>query len=217
MGLKNRNENLNYLRIKGGKFYIAKDETTPYQELEGQVVELKYKDEEYEGKPQRKLIVILQDGEDKYHLGINVETSSYSNLVSFLANVDLRKTIALHPKEDVINKNGVNITKKTILVSQEGKFAKSYFTKEDNKGLPEWKSVNISKKIVLDKSEYLDFLEDFVLTKLAKQIIPSQHTIEARVAVNTPETKNENTTVTHKKVKETATDTVEDDTPFPWQ
>lgn len=219
MGLKNRNENLQYLRIKGGKFYIAKDETTPYQELEGQVVELKYKDEDYEGKPQRKLVLILQDGENKYHLGVNVETASYSNLVNFLGNTDLSKPIALHPKEDTITKDGKPFTKKTILVSQGGKFVKSYFTKEDNKGLPEWKSVTVSKKVVLDKSEYLDFLENFVMTQLATQLIPSQHTVEARVAVtNTPVTAP--TTLTSKKVLQTATiDEIADteETRLPWE
>lgn len=182
MALKNRDNSLNYLRIKGGKFYVGSDLQTPYQELEGRIVELKYKNEEYEGIPQRKLVVILQDGDEKYHLGINVETSSYSSLVSFLHGVDLKKAITLHPKEDIVAKDGKEVKRQALLVSQDGKFAKHYFTKDDKHGLPEWNVVKVGNKKVTDKSDCLAFLEEFVLSTLALRLVPATET-EDKVAV----------------------------------
>lgn len=172
MGLKNRDINKQYVRVKDGKFFLGKDLETPYEELEGKITALYYKDEEFEGSPLRKLIVVLQDGEDNYQLGLNVETPNYSTLVSFLKNVDVTRTLTLHPKMDSFKKDGIDVTRRSILVSQDGKFAKSYFTKDENHGLPKWEVVTVGKKKVTDKSAYLDYLEKFVTTDLISKIQP---------------------------------------------
>lgn len=183
MALKNRDNNVNYLRVRDGKFFIGKDTTTPYSELEGLITEMRYKDEEYEGTPQRKLIIVIEDDE-RYQLGINVESSTYSSLVSFLANVDVSKRLTLHPKQDTINKDGKDVTRRSMLVSQEGKFAKSYFTKDDNHGLPAWETVKVGNKKVTDKSAYLAFLEEFVtktfFDKLSEAPEPTEKPVKAK-------------------------------------
>jgi len=170
MALKNRDNSLKFLRIKEGLFYVGKDLETPYEELEGQIVGLRYKNEEYEGIPQRKLIITLADGEDHYQLGLNVEHSNYSSFVSFLANVDVTKSLTLHPKSEKLNKDGKDVTRNALLVSQNGTFAKSYFTKDNKHGLPEWNIVKVGSKKVTDKSEYTDFLEKFVMEKFASKL-----------------------------------------------
>lgn len=168
MALKQRDDSLKYIRIKAGKIYVGKDLETPYDEIEGTIQKMYYKDEEYEGTPQRKLIMRLSDGKETYQLGINCESSSYSSLMGFLPNVDIAKTLTLHPRSETINREGNDITRNSILVSQEGKFAKSYFTKDDNHGMPRWEVVVVGKKKVTDKSAFLEFLENFV----NKEIIP---------------------------------------------
>lgn len=173
MALKQRDDSLKYIRIKGGKIYVGKDLETAYDELEGSIKKLYYKDEEYEGKPQRKLIMQITDGEETYQLGINVESGNYSSLIGFLPNVDVSKPITLHPRSEVTSKDGKEVTRNSILVSQGGSFAKGYFTKDHNHGLPQWEVAIVGKKKITDKSGYLDFLEDFVnkniVTKLATQ------------------------------------------------
>lgn len=170
MALKQRDESKKYLRIRNGKLYVGKDTETPFDEIEGQITSLYYKDEEYEGTPQRKLIIILSDGDETYQLSLNTESNNYSALVSFLPNVDITKTLTLHPKSDVSNRDGKEVTRNSILVSQNGKFAKSYFTKENTHGLPSWEIATVGKKKVTDKTAYLEFLEDFVTNKLANKL-----------------------------------------------
>lgn len=170
MGLKNRENNVQYVRAKNGKFYLGKDLDTGYDELEGVITSMSYKNEEYKGQPLRKLIVVLSDGDDNYQLGINVETSKYSSLVSFLKNVDVSRRLTLHPKMDVQTKDGEEVTRESILVSQDGKYAKSYFNKDNTHGLPKWDVVVVGKKKVTDKSAYLEFLEKFVLSELASKL-----------------------------------------------
>lgn len=161
MGLNNRSANVKYVRLKDGKFYLGKDLETPYTELEGTITKTYYKNEEYEGAPIRKFIMVMEDGDDTFQLSLNVESSSYSGLISFLGNVDVTKPLTLHPKMDNQIKDGKEISKRTILVSQNGKFAKSYFTKEDPKGLPIWNVVKVGNKKVIDKTDFLNFLEVF--------------------------------------------------------
>jgi len=162
MGLRNREQNIKYVRIKEGKFYLSKDAENSYEELEGKISNMYYKDEEYEGNPVRKLIIVLKDGEDTYQLGLNVQSANYNNLVSFLYNVNINKPVTLHPKHEKITKDGKEVTRQTILVSQNGVFAQGYFTRENKHGLPDWGKVKVGNKVVIDKSESLQFLENFV-------------------------------------------------------
>jgi hypothetical protein len=171
MALKQRSEQRKYVRIKNGKIFLGKDFDNPYDELEGTITSMYFKDEEYNGAPLRKLIVVLSDEEDNYQLSINTESNSYGALVSFLSNVDLARPVTLVPMEETITKDGSpDVQKRTILVSQDGKFAKGYFTKEEPHGLPRWDSVTVGKKKVLDKTAYLEFLEDYVVKTLVPRI-----------------------------------------------
>lgn len=196
MALKQRDEGKKYLRIKDGKIYLGKDLETPFDEIEGKITKLYFKDEEYEGSPQRKLIVVLDDEDGSYQLGVNVESSSYTSLVGFLANVDLNKPLTLHPRIENSNKDGKDITKRSILVSQDGKFAKSYFTKDDSHGLPRWEVVTVGRKKVVDKAAYLDFLEEFVIDTLVakldgESVVTNKPSLIKKVAVNEEDGKDE--------------------------
>ena len=170
MALKQRDDSLKYIRIKGGKIYVGKDLETPYDELEGTIKKLYYKDEEYEGTPQRKLILQITDGDETYQLSLNVESGNYSTLVSFLPNVDVSKPLTLHPRSEASVREGKEVTRNSVLVSQNGTFAKSFFTKDDNHGLPAWEIAMVGKKKVTDKSAYLEFLEDFVVSNIGSKI-----------------------------------------------
>lgn len=178
MGLKNRNTSIKYIRLKehstdentlqdDGKkrygFFVGKDEQ-PYSELEGKITKLFYKDEEYEGNAIHKLAIVLQDNEGEiYQLALNVESTSYGDFVKYLASVkNPFAPISLLPKINVQNINGKEVVRRNLLISQNGEFAKAYFTKENPNGLPAWHSAKVGNKVVTDKSDYLDFLEKFV-------------------------------------------------------
>lgn len=164
MGLKTGNSNITYLRLREGKFYVGKDTENGEAELEGRVTNMRFKDEEYEGSPVRKLIVQVKDdvSGELFQLGLNTDSQNYSTFVSFLKGADLTQTLTLHPKVEAGNKDGKDFKKNSILISQDGTFMKGYFTKDAKQGAPEWKTVVVGKKKVIDKSEYLAFMEDFV-------------------------------------------------------
>jgi len=194
MALRNGTDAAQYLRIKDGKFFLSSDKefASPYTELEGQITGFRYRDEDYEGVPQRKLYVTIQDGDERYQLGINVESSSYSSLVNFLPNVDVSKPISFHPKEDTVNKDGKDITRRSILLSQGGKYAKGYFTKDSGNELPKWDIVTVGKKKVTDKTKYLEYLEDFVKNKIQPLLGEAPVAAEPRTEVKATATKKAN-------------------------
>jgi hypothetical protein len=188
MGLRNREVNKKYLRIKDGKFYVGKEEQA-YDEMEGSIVSMRYKDEDYEGAPLRKLSIGIRDSDgDLYDLSINVESSNYSSLISFLKNVDINQPVTLHPKVEVGTREGKEFSRRSVLVSQNGVYAKSYFTKTGHQ-TPAWNTVKVGNKKVTDKSEYLEFLEDFVTTnfinKLQASTQPTVNMAAKQTAVTT--------------------------------
>lgn len=207
MGLQNRNVNINYVKCKNGKFYLGKDAETSYDQLDGQITNMYYKNEEYEGVPQRKLIVVVTDGDENYQLGFNVDSSNYSTFISFLKDADLSKPLTLHPKMDIVTKDGKESKKYAILISQNGKFNKSYFTKEvaEKIGVPQWDIVIVGKKKVTDKSAYIDFLEDWVNKTYINKINKNTQVLDDVKAVNTK------TTITTNNVE-----VIVEDEPFPW-
>lgn len=191
MALRNPNTNLQFLRLREGKFYIGKDTETPYGELYGLITGMRYKDEEYEGAPLRKLILTIVDGDETYQLGLNVESQNYSSLVSFLRNVDLTKPITLHPKIEAGNKDGRDFKRHSILVSQNGTYSKGFFTKDKPNGLPAWKTVKVGKKTVVDKTDYLQFLEEFVTRNYIPVVTKGGTTVSAPVDERVDTSKDE--------------------------
>lgn len=198
MGLSNSKGFINYLRIRDGLFVLIKkdQDDVAYDTLSGIISNMYFKDEEYEGTPIRKLIVNVSSDDSVYQFGVNVESQNYTSLVSFLKDVDFSKSISFHPKSSVVKSEGKADRKSnSILVSQGGKFSKSYFTKDHPNGLPEWKKVKVGNKVIIDKSDALEFLEQFVKENYIPNVasVPQTEVHEKSTPVNSSATETEST------------------------
>lgn len=165
MALKNRSDQkVAYAKIKEGKFYLAtdKDYKNPFDSVEGTIVDLFLKDETYEGKPNRKLYVAISDGDEKTLIGFSFDSAYTTTLISFLKNADLSKPLEISPVEKVEIVNGIEKKKRSLLVSQNGSFMKSYFTRNEPNGLPEMRKIKFNGKDVWDKTEFLQFFENTI-------------------------------------------------------
>lgn len=179
MGLKeNANGNVQYVRIKDGKFYLSADLTKPYTELEGLLTSIRFKEDEWEGNKIRKCNFGLTDTETgiTYVVGLSVDSSYFSSLVGFLKNADLKEVMSFHPKVNKYKKeDGKEAERRSIMVSQDGIFMKNFYNKESGNKLPEFKKVKVSGKTVYDKEEFLEALEAIVTSEfipnLSKQDI----------------------------------------------
>lgn len=165
MALKNRSDQkVAYAKIKDGKFYLATDKEykNPFDSVEGTIVDLFIKDETYDGKTNRKLYVAVSDGTEKTLIGFSFDSSYTTTLISFLKNADLSKPIEISPTEKKEIVNGTEKVRRSLLVSQEGRFMKAYFTRNQPNGLPEMRKIKFNGKDVWDKTEFLQFFENTI-------------------------------------------------------
>lgn len=184
MGLKeNANSNIQYVRIKDGKFYLNSDLTKPYDELEGKLTGIRFKDDEFKGEKIRKCNFGLTDSETgiTFVVGLSVDSSYFSSLVGFLKNVDFTEPVTFHPKINKYKKeDGSDGERRSILVSQDGTFMKNFYNKESGNKLPDFKKVKLNGKQVFDKTDFLEELERIVteefIPKLPKVPIVKQET-----------------------------------------
>lgn len=179
MALKTRTAGTTYLRLSeyenNGKkelaFFLSKDKTTPYAEIEGVITGFHFKDEEWENNPIRKCYIEISDSDGTYSIGINTDTGMFPQLIGFLANVDLSKPLSLIPSLRFDkDKTGKEVKRRTLFVKQGEKFAKNAFNAESGVKVPSWNKVQVGKKTMIDKSEFLEFYENIVTKKLAKLV-----------------------------------------------
>lgn len=202
MGLKeNGNSNVQYVRLKDGKFYLSNDLTKSYDELEGLITTIKFRDDEWQGNKIRKCNFGLTDTETgiTYVVGLSVDSSYFSSLIGFLKNADLSKPLTFHPKVSGYKKeDGTDGERRGIMVSQDGTFLKSFYSKESGNKLPEFKKMVVNKKNVYDKTEFLDALESVVtnefIPKLPKSEIVTMKQPEAKTQPEVTATLDEPTT-----------------------
>lgn len=203
MGLKNR-EAVNYIKLKDGKFYASSDKEnkTPYDELEGQITGISFRNDTFEGQEVEKLQLTINDGVEDYVIGMSFNSSYAASLISFLKTVDLSRPLSLVP---TFRKEKDGKENRSILIRQNGKWATSYYTKAHPNGLPSFKKTKLNGKDVWDKTDYLDFLRYVVTTEIAPKLG------QATVIGTQPATA---TATTAQAVHVNDVDEVADDLPF---
>lgn len=215
MGLKTRKTDLTYLRIKDGKFYLASDKEfeNPYDEVDGRIVDLVIKNDVFNGKPLEKLYVFLEDVSGvKYAVSFPFDSAYNTSFVSFIKNADLTKNVSLFLKQTDIKDSESKRT--TFLISQDGKFLKAYYTKEDPKGMPPMVQKRNGK---WDKDDMMDFIREVIETDLRPQVVGNKPMIEheydetvvpAKKIIPVSKTKNE------VPWEEESSDDYDEDLPF---
>lgn len=190
MGLKeNANSGVQYVRIKDGKFYLNSDLTKPYDELEGLLTGIRFKDDVWEGNKIRKCNFGLTDQESgiTYVVGLSVDSSYFSTLVGFLKNADFSKPMAFHPKVNKYKKeDSTEGERRTIMISQDDVFMKSFYSKDSGNKLPDFKKVKVNNKMVYDKSDFLEAIEAVVVNDFIPKL-PKQDVVKQQVVAKTTE------------------------------
>jgi len=169
MGLAVTKQAVTWVKVKGGKFYLASDKelTTPYDELQGTIVDVGYNVETFNGAETLKLNCTLESDGEKYKFSMPFEGSTTSTFLGFLKNVNLKQPLALKPtSEKITNAGGEERERQTILVQQDGTFMKQFYTKDNPNGLPPMKQVKINGKMIWDKTDMIEFFKDVIKNEL---------------------------------------------------
>lgn len=162
-----------FLQIKNGKIIqIVAEKTETSKEFETKtgrkyhaevftnvISNVKYLQvftDEYEGIEYKKLSVTMCDNEQKWEcLTMSFNSNSAASLLTRLYNPEF------NPLAEVNigvfkDKDGFDV----LFIKQNGLTLKSAFS--DTNPLPKWNKTTVNKKVVWDKSEYLDALESLV-------------------------------------------------------
>jgi hypothetical protein len=169
MGLAVTKQAVTWVKVKGGKFYLASDKelTTPYDELQGTIADIGYNVETFNGAETLKLNCTIESDGEKYRFSMPFEGSTTSTFLGFLKNVNLKEPLALKPtSEKIVNASGEERERQTILIQQDGTFMKQFYTKDNPNGLPPMKQVKINGKMIWDKTDMIDFFKDVIKNEL---------------------------------------------------
>ena len=169
MGLAVTKQAVTWVKVKGGKFYLSSDKelTTPYDELQGTIVDIGYNVETFNGAETLKMNCTLESDGEKYRFSTPFEGSTTSTFLGFLKNANLKKPLALKPtSEKIVKEGGEERERQTILVQQDGNYMKQYYTKDTPNGLPPMKQVKINGKMIWDKTDMIDFFKDVIKNEL---------------------------------------------------
>jgi hypothetical protein len=172
---KSGTENAKFLRVRGGKFFIGKDEQNPYDEVGGVITDIYLKDDEFDGKKVKKLYVVLEDESDKYILNVSFESSLSTTLIGFLKSADLSQPLSISPSLKKEKKaDGTPIDVQKFFVRQNGQALKSFYTKDHPNGLPPMVQRKSGK---WDKEDMIEFLIDVVEKELRPSVKGNSTTV----------------------------------------
>lgn len=181
MGLKTESKGVIYLKLREieatddngkttSKFgFVKGDEKEVYSSLEGYLKNLHYRTIKWKGSELKMLSIQVEDRNegDVYQFDLGSETQLYESFAMFIKSVDVTKLLCFHPILNKETRDGQVYSRRALLLSQDGNFAKKYFTKDDSKGLPKWEVGKVGTKTIVDKTAYLNFLERMILTEVA--------------------------------------------------
>lgn len=105
-------------------------------------------------------VLDIEDEGNQYQLEVMYDSRYAVTLMNALCNpvVDFSKPINISPWMKEIDGK-----KKTAIYLHQGQENVDwYFTKENPRGMPEWKQVQVKGKVVWDNYESMQFLEEFI-------------------------------------------------------
>ena len=168
MGLKTK-IGFKYVKLKDGKLFLStdKENSTPYDELEGRIVDIGTKKDTFEGTVIERIYVVMDSGDGElYNLSFNIDGSYASSFMNFVRGVNFSEPLTLKPVARTEIKDGKEIKRLSILIEQDGKFMKAYHTKDNPNGLPPMQKVTVSGKTMWDKTDMINFYKEVIANVL---------------------------------------------------
>lgn len=154
-----------WVRIKEGRLcYWNGEKELLFDEMQGILKEVYFKDDEYQGRKYTEALFTLYFDSDKYILSVNTATSYFRSFCNYLRNADLRKPVLIRPR--ITERNGKNTN--SIFVQQNGKWLKAFYTKDNPGNMPQMIIVEVAGKKVYDNSQQIEFWKYWLLDEFKK-------------------------------------------------
>lgn len=156
-------EALTFVNIKEGKFIIKEgDVKKEYNYIEGWITGLEIKDDEYQGKAFKKLMITLEDGIERFQLQMRLDSGYGRAFCCLIPNVDPLKDVNISLSYKVENKK----PQAGLFIRQGTTPIKWAFTRDNPNGLPELKSTVHKGETLWDNTDQERFFIDLLLNKI---------------------------------------------------
>lgn len=139
-----------------------------YTGITGVLKEIKVTSKEFGGKNIKNWELKLDDGKDVYVLQVMYDSRYATSLMFALCNpvVDFSQEITINPwMKEISGKK-----KTSCYVNQGEDKIEWYFSKDDPKGMPEWKQITVRGELVWDNYDAMQFLQAFVNSHVCPQL-----------------------------------------------
>jgi hypothetical protein len=156
-----------WVKIKDGKLsYWNGEKELIFDEMQGIVSDIFFKDDEYQGRTFTLALFTLFCDAEKYILSINTDSSYFRSFCNYLRSADITKNVLIRPKitEDEGKK------KYSIFLQQEGKWLKAYYTKLHPGDFPQLVVHEIAGKKVYDNTLQIAFWKNWLTDTFGNKI-----------------------------------------------
>lgn len=138
-----------------------------YDSVSGVIKDVRTKDDEFNGKKIKKLVVVLADGGEEYQIETNISSRYAKSLLFALPNVDLTRPVIISPWYKEVDGRA----KMSVYIKQGEEDIPWHFGKRDNpNGLPELKEVVFKGEKTWDDYDQIVFLTKYIETDLRKKL-----------------------------------------------
>lgn len=174
MGVGNNTGRFTFVTIKKGQIAIKKDNVVHLHDyIEGKLVDLEIRDDEYQGKKYKKLCLMLHDGRESFQLQMKLDSGYGYAFCSIIQNADLKASIKIVPTYKETDNKG----KAGMFINQNGKALKWYYTLATPHDLPPLKQTTWKDQVMWDNTDQQQFFMRLLLETIRPQIVSSAYDI----------------------------------------
>lgn len=159
-GLGNNTGKFTYVNIKKGKLYVKRDnEVLAFDNIEGYLVGLEIRDDEYQGKKYKKLCLDIVYESDRFQLQMKLD-SGYGNAFCRISpNIDPTLLLKITPTYQEVDGKG----RAGMFINQGNAALKWAWTKENPGNLPQLEQVEFKGELHWDNKKQQEFFTNWLI------------------------------------------------------
>jgi hypothetical protein len=159
-GLIKKGEGVTYLNIKEGKLVTKKNGVTEtFDGVKGTITKVEFVKDEYEGRQYEKAAIHLNHDGQNYILQMHVDSGYFRNFCNALKSGKPKEEVYIQPS---YKKDEKGKTSAGCFISQNGKFLKHAYTKDNMGELPPLETVILKGEKRYDNTKQIAFWKNWL-------------------------------------------------------
>lgn len=167
-GLGNNTGKFTYVNIKKGKLYVKRDnEVLSFDNIEGYLVGLEIRDDEYQGKKYKKLCLDIVYENDRFQLQMKLDSGYGQAFCRMSPNIDLKQLLKITPTYQEVDGKG----RAGMFINQNGAALKWAWTKDNPGNLPMLEKVEFKGETHWDNTKQQEYFINVLMTSIRPNLV----------------------------------------------